>query len=253
MSAAQTGSGAARPVGIATVMRDVVLPGPELEALPTTPESPLVLRVVEIWPHGTERRYDLEWYGLEPGTYDLAAFLRRVDGTPAEGLPALSVEVTSVLPAGLVRPNPLKPSPLPSVGGYTTVLVVLGVAWVLGLVALLAARRRRRALDGPAAAPPQTLADRLRPLVERAIDGTLPKEEHARLELALIALWRRRLALEAADGADALVALRAHADAGPLLRALEEWLHRPARARAANVDVAALLAPYRTLAPEDLR
>jgi len=241
-----------RPVGVAAVLREVVLPGPELEAAPQTPAAPLVLRVIDVYPHGTDHRYDLEWYGLEPGRYDLAEYLMRVDGTVPEGLPALSVDVTSALAAdGIVTPNALSPTDLPSVGGYAALLIGLGVVWVLGLALLVAGRRKRRAMEAPAEAPPATLADRLRPLVERAVAGELPREEHARLELGLIALWRRRLGLEDADAADAVARLRAHADAGPLLRALEEWLHRPKAARA-DVDVAALLAPYRALAPEEL-
>jgi hypothetical protein len=44
---------------------------------------------------------------------------------------------------------------------------------------------------------------------------------------------------------DALTRLRQHREAGALLRALEDWLHRPPGT--ANVDVAAVLAPYRSI------
>jgi len=47
-----------------------------------------------------------------------------------------------------------------------------------------------------------------------------------------------------------LVDLREHPDAGPLLRGLEDWLHRPEPRE--SVDVGALLAPYRDLPADAL-
>jgi hypothetical protein len=40
--------------------------------------------------------------------------------------------------------------------------------------------------------------------------------------------------------------MKNHEEAGPLLRRLEDWLHRPGGA-AEPVDVAALLKPYQTI------
>jgi hypothetical protein len=241
----------AATVGAPARLAEVVLPGSELEVAPATPATPVVVRLAGVYPHGTDFRYDLEWYGLEPGTFDLTDFLRRRDGSPADGLPPLAVEVRSVLPAGQVEPAPLPPVDLPRAGGYATFLAVSGAAWLAGLAALLVAgRRRRRAAAARAAPPPTTLADRLRPLVERAAQGTLAPEERGRLELALIALWRRRLGLEGSDAAGALAALRSHPEAGPLLGSLEAWLHRPQPPE--RVDLAALLAPYRNLPADAL-
>jgi hypothetical protein len=91
-----------------------------------------------------------------------------------------------------------------------------------------------------------SLADRLKPLVNAAVAGTLSKGQHAELERLLIGYWRKRLALEQASPAEAMTVMRNHPEAGPLIRNLEEWLHRPA-ARADAVDVAALLRPYQDL------
>jgi hypothetical protein len=44
--------------------------------------------------------------------------------------------------------------------------------------------------------------------------------------------------------------MRNHPEAGPLIRNLEEWLHRPA-AETQVVDVASLLRPYQDLAADD--
>src|SRR6516162_7818337 len=59
-------------VGMPAKIEQLVLPGPELEAKPIEDRrAPLVLRVVESYAHGSAFRYDIVYYGLEPGAYDL--------------------------------------------------------------------------------------------------------------------------------------------------------------------------------------
>ena len=56
--------------------------------------------------------------------------------------------------------------------------------------------------------------------------------------------WLEQLGLpEQGDPAELHRQLRQHEDAGPLVRGLEDWLHRPPGTAA--VDIAALLEPYR--------
>ncbi len=231
-------------VGLPARILQLVLPGGELEVLPIDSKSPIVLRVLATWPHGTDFRYDLEFYGLDPGEYDLARFLKRKDGTSAAGLPAIPVRVVSKLGEGEVRPNPLEVGLLPRVGGYRTLLIAAGVLWVLGLGAILFVGRKRRAVERERARP-RTLAEELRPLVEAALEGRLTRSERAALELHLVEFWRRKLGLQAESPLASLVALRAHPEAGVLLRSLEDWLHRPDPPQ--SVDLAALLAPYESV------
>lgn len=240
--------------GMRGVLTDLVLPGSELEAKPRdTHEAPIVLRVLAARPHGTDFRYDLEWYGLEPGPHDLRDFLQRVDGSAMTGVPAIPVTVTDILAARAKDParrdeefiHPIAPGALPSLGGYTALLWAGGIAWGIGVLALLLLRRRAAsAAAGPEA--PATFADRLRPLVQQAMAGTLPSPEQARLERMLVAFWRAKLDLAGVPAAEALTRLRAHDDAGALLRQLEAWLHMPPGRRTV-VAVATLLAPYRAL------
>jgi hypothetical protein len=239
-------------VGMAGRFEGVVLPGPELEAKPYTDrKTPVVLRVVHVYPHGTAFRYDLEYFGLEPGTYNLRDYLRRKNGQPSTNLPPLSVKVAPLLPPGQVRPNKLEIETGPRVGGYWLILTVLGVLWLVGLAGIIFSfflpmlrNRGRAAVVGR----PVSLADRLRPLVEGAIAGKLSHTELASLERTLLAFWRKRLKLEAAEPGAAIAALRDHPDAGPLLAQLEAWLHRPGTPEA--VDVGKLLDPYRDLPPD---
>jgi hypothetical protein len=237
-------------VGIPARIEELVLPGTELEAAPSDARGTVVLRILSVSPHGDEFRYDLEYTGFEPGTIDLGAHLRRKDGSSASDLPPIPVNVRSVLTADRVVPHAPGQGRAPRLGGYATALVVAGVVWILGLAAIVFVKRRRAESTAASERRPRTLAERLRPLVERAIDGRLSREERASLELSLLAYWRGRLRVEERSPVESLALLREHPEAGPLLRGLEDWLHRPAPR--AEVDVASLLAPYRDLPPDAL-
>ncbi len=238
------------PVGVPAWIRDLVLPGSELVVAPADFTAPIVLRIDEVYAHGDSFRYDLVYYGLDPGTFDLGDFLKRRDGSSAEDLPPIAVEISSVLPPGQIMPNTLNAGQVPGVGGYELTLWIGGALWLAGLVAILALGRKRRGEHGDAGERTVTLAERLRPLVEQAMAGTLSQEDRAQLELMLIAFWRRKLGLEDAGAVASLARLKEHEEAGPLLRQLEDWLHRPQPA--ADVDLNELLAPYRDLPADAL-
>jgi hypothetical protein len=227
-----------------------VLPGSELEVKPLVDRrTPVVLRIITTEPVGDGYRYDFEYYGLEPGSFDLRAYLQRKDRSSTAGLPPMRVTVESVLPPGKVKPNDLTLKGSPWLGGYRLLLIAGGVLWLLGLAAVLFVGRRRRKKEA-AQAKPRTLADHLRPLVEGAVNGRLVHAQLAELERSLILYWTRKLHLAACKPAAALPLLRGHHDAGPLLHQLETWLHRPGSK--AKMDVDALLAPYRALPPDAL-
>jgi len=236
----------ASTVGLPARLEGLVLPGPELEVKPLADRrAPVVVRIVQVWPHGTAFRYDLEYYGLEPGKFDLKDYLRRKDSSAPGGLPAIPIEVRSVLPPGQVRPNELPAPAVPRLGGYLIVLLGVGVLWLLGLVAILVAGRRKTRAAEHVAGKPRTLADHLQPLVEGALAGRLAPAQLAELERSLLVYWERRLELRDRKPVHAMAELRRHPEAGPLLQQLEVWLHRPGAA--GDVDVAALLKPYRHL------
>lgn len=218
----------------------VVLPVEGLQAVPVQDRADLVLHVVDrqAVPEGV--RYDLRWIGTVPGSYDLARLLIDVDGRPVAGLPAIPVQVVAVLPPGM--PDGLERVPTPAMepfGGYRVILLVLGCLW-LAVLPLLWKRRRRPA--PPVATPPPDLRALLRTLVGQARSQGLDAPALAQLERLLLGHWRERLDLAGLDTTQALERLRAHPEAGALLRQLDAWLH--ARPGSAEVDVEALLAPY---------
>jgi hypothetical protein len=237
-------------VGMQEKLDGIVLPGPELEVAPITDETPVILRIDAVYPHGDSFRYDIVYTGLEPGAYDVTKFLQRKDGLPVEELEPFPVTITSVLPEGQIEPHGLSYSRLPWLGGYRQLLIMGGVIWVAGLAWFVYSRPRKPTAVAAEPDAPVSLADRLRPLVNDALAGKLPPARLAELERALIVYWRRRLKLDDMPPAAALAQLRTHDEAGPLLAQLDAWLHRPAGR--GNVDVNQLLAPYQSIDPEEL-
>jgi hypothetical protein len=239
-------------VGMPARIEQRVLEGTELEVRPIDDRrAPIVLRIVGVYPHGKAFRYDFVYYGLDAGTYDLKTLLRRKDGSPTADLPPIPVLIEPLLPPGQLEPHPLSLSASPGLGGYRLYVLVGGLAWLLGLAAILLARRRKHVASGEAAGRPLTLADRLKPLVDKAVAGELGAGEQAELERLLIGYWRRRLKLEDASPAKLITLLRDHELAGPLLLRLEDWLHRPA-GTVGPVDLTALLKPYQAIAADEL-
>jgi hypothetical protein len=237
-------------VGLPARIAHLDLPGSELEVKPLADRRrPIVLRIVNVEPHGDAFRYDLEYYSLEAGSFDLRDYLQRTDRSSAADVPPIPVTVQSVLPPGQIKPHELSPQPLRGLGGYRVLLIGGGVFWVAVLLMILFVGRRKRVVE-MAPIRPVTLTDRLRPLVEGAMAGSLAPEKLAELERTLIYWWNRRLHMAEHRPADAVAELRRHAEAGPLLRQLEVWLHQPGTG--GTVDVTALLRPYQNVAPDAL-
>jgi hypothetical protein len=230
---------------------EIDLPGRRLEARPVNEKAPLVLRIASVVPGGDRTsHYDLRYIGLVPGKHDLKDYLARADGSSVEDLPPIPVEVAPLLPENYDgQLVPMAPTRSAWFGGYRMAGVVVVAAWLLLLVPLIFVRRKKRADEATAPPPrPLTLADRLRPLLDRAAGDTLSADDKGRLERMLLAHWQRRLKLAGADPAAAITAMRDHPEAGALLRSLEDWLHRPPGTSRAFADVAALLEPYRHVA-----
>jgi hypothetical protein len=237
-------------VGIPATIDQLVLPGPEREVAPIEDfKTPVVVRIVEIYPHGKDFRYDLSYYGLIPGKYNLATFLRRKDGKPDADLPEIPVTIESLLPPGQIQPHELSPKVSARFGGYRLLALLVAMVWSAGFVFILYALRRKAVSYQAIPTQRLTLAERLRPLVEQAVAGTLNPGQRAELERLLLGYWTRKLGLENRDPAAMMAALRNDPEAGRVVRQLEDWLHRPGGEQ--DVDVPALLRPYANIPAEE--
>lgn len=260
LAAAQEGPSAAAEqnecdttVGRAALIEGLVLPAPQLEVKPPAdPEEPFVLRIVEAAPHGSYFRYDLEYYALEPGEYNVLDYLQGVDGSSTAELPPHRVSVGEYLPRGQhVTPHPPDAGEVPFLGGYRMWMAIAAVVWFVVAVAIVLVGRKKDPAAKVQTTTPRTLADRLRPAIEAAMAGRLDERELAELERVMVAFWRERLGLEEMPAAEAIRQMKAHPQGGELLRQLERWLHQPGQRE--QVDVATLLAPYRNLPADALR
>ena len=237
-------------VGYPSRIDQIVIPGSELVPINIVDrKQPMILRVVETFPHGDHFRYNLEYTGLEPGTYNLIDYLKRSDNTDVSDLPEIMVTINSVLPEGQTLP-----ADLPAVKSrynhfYLAMLVLGGALWLAGLLAILFARTGREKRP-EAKHTTVTVADRLKPLIDQAIAGELRTPEAAELERVLNAFWSKKLRLQHLTADQLRKKLRQHTDASKLLNAMDHWLHRPDADP--NVDVAALLQPYQSDDYQDL-
>lgn len=231
---------------------EIVTDGSPLRARPEqTLDAPLLVRVArsEAGPDGRVRSR-IEFIGTIVGEFDLRPLLEHVDGSPADAIPPIIVRIESTLPGDVGSDL---------YGGtsterlhrtwYYAALAVGGIAWI-SVPVIVAVRRRLRRVPvapPPPPAPTPSLADRLRPLVRSAIDGSLGVAGLGQLELLLYGHWRQRLGLEGLSQAQAVATLRRHPEAGRLLVAVERWLHDrgSAAGRPPDDEVESLLAPYR--------
>jgi hypothetical protein len=230
---------------------EVLLAQAGLTAKKADRQAPMLLRIAFSRPHGTLTHYDLRYIGRVPGQYDLRDYLVTPEGIPPANLPALPVTVTGVLPLphnGWLEEQALRTPSL--FGGYRVFATAAVAFWIIAFVLIVRAGRKLKfpTIAEPVRRPP-TFAERLRPLVERAAAGQLSADEQAALERMLITHWQRRLGLGGLDGAELIVRLRQHSEAGALLRALEDWLHRPPGS--VKVVLEPVLAPYRDLPSEE--
>lgn len=245
---ATNGSGtnaASRNIGIEGGV-SLALPQADYKARPLDDRTELILRIDRVTTLASNsHRYDFFYMGLEPGAYRLADYLIRPDGTRPDELGDLRLPVHAVLPEDHDgRLSVFVPGLFPFVGGYRAALGFLAVLWVGGIAGCLYLGRRKRVVVAPVVEIPEpTFAERLRPLVEQAAAGKYTVEQQASLERLLMGYWREKLGLSGLGVAEAVLRLKAHGEAGELLRVLERWLHRPGGVKAE--EVAAVLEPYR--------
>lgn len=238
-------------VGVPGLVEQIVLPGSLLTHEKVNPsEADLVVRVIRSFPHGDSFRYDISYYGMESGEYDLSKYLVREDGSATDDLPAIPVHVKSIIKSGQIKPNDLDIGMFGRVGGYFRMVVLGAFLWVGVLLAMIFLAREKKEAEVEHVAKKLSLADRLRPSIEAAISGNLPAAKHAELERMLFAFWQKRLNLTDIEPSAAINQIRNNEESGPLIKQVEQWLHSPAQD--SDVDIAELLKPYQNISATEL-
>ena len=237
-------------VGIAGQIQELVIPGKQLRARPIEDDmTPLIVRIINVFAHGSDWRYNIEFVGLNPGTYALRDYLETVDGSPVTMSDALKIDILSGFESeGQIDPNELTPTELPRVGGYELIKNIVIALWILVFAWLLFGGRKKRKLLAEQARP-RTLADYLKPRLEAALAGQLNQSQYAELERMLTSFWRQRLKLESVPVDEAIVQMKQDEQAGPLLRTLERSMHDPSFREQTNL--AELLRPLESIEIDD--
>lgn len=232
------------PLGFPTTITDLYIPGSKVEPIPRKDsEASLVIRILEVKPASDGFRYDLEVYGLDPGTHRISDYLQRIDATPLEPVEH-SLQITTTHPLdSLPEPESLKLVDPEKLGGYRLLSIVLGVLW-LGVFLFILFYKKRGPKEAEPPPAPLTLHEKLQGLVTKASDGNLSEDQKAQLERLIVGHWKQKVPeLQELPTSQALRKLRSHPEASPLLLKLEEWLHAP-KGTASQTDINTLLEPF---------
>ena len=211
------------PLGLPTTITDLYIPGAKVEPIP---------------------QKNREVYGLDPGTHQLSAYLHYTNGDALSAFDS-QIEITTRHPLdSLPPPEALKPNDPDRLGGYRLLILILSILWLLGFLIILLYRKKLPPPPAPPT-PEPTLHEKLNRLVSSASKGDLPDNDRAQLERLIIGHWKQKLPnLQNLSPAKALIQLRTHPDASPLILKLEQWLHAP-NPELTHKDILPLLDPYR--------
>lgn len=240
----------------------ILLPRKDCAVAPYASNTPLLLRVTSITPaENGQFRYQLLFTGLEKGTFNLTDYLVTPDGErlrePVEAVTVRSLIPTTATYAALELDAPPTKKPTP----YFGILILCALAWsacgiflfretLRSLLGLLFKPRNPMPVESNSqeqpSPRPQTLADLLRPLIEKAALKTITAEEKSRLEQIIFLYWGKFLEIEYLDSVEQLRRILEHPTAGELLRTVEQWLYQP-ESLITKEEITAALQPYMDL------
>jgi hypothetical protein len=199
---------------LGVVVPDDIVPGDLLQAKRVREDSPVLMRVIEVYPHGTDQRYDLEFRALEAGRYNAMEYLETAAGVTPEGLKPVWVNVLPLLSAEQLQPHPLQASETPALGGYRILMRLAIAVWVVVLLELLRRNFMPSRSEPIAVVSSRTLYEELKTLIDQILQArSASQAEWARLESLLLAYWRETLELQELDAHEALRVLHEHPEA----------------------------------------
>lgn len=229
---------------------EIPIAGSELKAKPISDRTQkMIVRVLETYVHGDRLRYDLEYVGLEPGEHNLIDYLERVDGSEIGDVDPVNVTISATLPPGQIEPNEMVSLKTKFQSYYLPALLVLGALWLLGFFAILFGGRAKM-FRPSGRGKKETVADRMRPLITKAIRGKLDMSQKAELERVMVGFWKKKLKLGHLKADELRERLRSNSESSVMLEQLDNWLHRPDGD--GDIDVTAFLKPYQTMNYDEL-
>jgi hypothetical protein len=225
----------------------VTYSGPTLAVTPYKWGVAVNVRIARMTEQDGTRVYDVRYIVNREGTFDLKDYLVAENGTMLDGLPSFKFHGDPSLSKNLDARIQETEEVRVDVGGhYYATLAGLGVFWILWLLMLIFFRRPKKVAPPPPAPPGPTFAEILRDYLRQIEAGTIDAEGKAKMEMLLLRRWREDLALGDVSMYSAFGAISQSDKAGKVLRALQDWLHRPS-SNVRREDITALLKPFAAL------
>ena len=168
--------------------------------------------------------------------------------------PVVSVTVDSLIPSDALYSHTDIEVLMPSMPKPYKISLLFGTLLWVGWGVALFRPLPKKLPPPPAPEPerlPETLAQVLRPLVEKAANKSISTEEKARLEQILTFYWGTHLELDHLDEEEQRRRIFEHPEAGQLLHTLEQWLYQP-EALVTPSEINEAVRPYRDLPALDL-
>ena len=226
------------PLGFPIKLTDVYIKGKKIEPIPRNDHSSsLVIRILQTKSASEGYRYDLEVYGLDPGSHLLKDYLHYIhDQSPVTDLKT-ELKITTIHPLDSIpSPKEISHTPPEPLGGYRTLIIVAGVIWSLIFLSIIFYRKKQPTSKQEIIIE-KTLQERLSPLVTASAKGELSSEEQAHLERLIMGHWKQKLPNHS------FTQLRQHPDSSPLILKLEQWLHSP-NPTITQHEISDILAPF---------
>lgn len=233
------------PLGVEHAMA-LTCPGPELAVKPYGYGVAVSLRIADISVQNDGRRtYDIRYMLNRGGTYDITEYLTTVEGVDPVGLPAFTVTGLEALSEGVdKRIRELREVDIEIWHYYYETMTLVVALWLLWLGLIIFWPREREAIEAAAGPTREPFGERLRAYLAQAAEGTLSKQDKARMEMMLIDHWRGELPNAGRLRMHTTVR-RIGADPrfAPAYHAVIDWLHNPA-STVTDAQLVEHLTPY---------
>lgn len=214
-------------IGRASILAGVNIRGARVVAGRSRDDSaPLIVRIVRCEPAPDGFTYDLEYYGLEAGDYDLAEYLAFADKSANANIPSIPVAIVSSFaktPELDMRKTEFRN--IARTRLYSALWWGFVALWCVGLIAILAFRPAGES-SSVAPAAELTAWEKLKQRIECGTTDELTIAEKAEIErLAYVVLCQREFA--GMETSLAVQHLRQAPNARAAIQEFEQWLHVP--------------------------
>lgn len=212
--------------GVGLVKRVTVsFPGEEIMAAKVDEKSEAMVRILNKKKTADGFTYDIEFIGLEPGTYNLVKYLRSaVTGEPLN-LPEYSVEVDTVLNKDFQGELVDFQKSVETLTPWYKKLNYLIIGfWVILLPAIIFLGRKKQVVEEIIEVKEKSLNEKIQELLT-TLKGKSSKEIWQKIEGLIFQHWCKEKNLGNMPMHEAMVKLKADSEAGPFILKLEQGLH----------------------------